>query len=43
MLIAHAESKQRVKFAREHVVAAFATLQNNISENIDAMYFIFSL
>ena len=43
MLIAHTESRQRVKFAREHVVAAFADTENSISENIQVRCFIFSL
>ena len=43
-LIAHAESKQRVKFAREQVVAAFAPTPNTIAGIKNNMcFFIFSL
>ena len=44
MFIAHAESKQRVKFWREHVVAAWAEMPMNRTGNKSkAFVFIISL
>jgi hypothetical protein len=43
MFIAQTESKQRVRLATEHLVAAFAPVHNINSEDAIIICFIFSL